>query len=454
MPAVAELTLPDPEGSGSPVGFVLGIDRHRRLTIGLAVGPGHVVDVSRRPGLLQRAARARAAEVAATCRHVCLEHAAWVAPEAVSLVATAGGAAFPLLGAAYERGSAALDFVPRWAAPVLAEARPGPAAQRAFGPAATRATARALPRSFALEPGRAPRLAGLGLARAGAEILEPDEIVAVLEAGAANASDLTTDEVRAVRRATHDWGRRVTAPILREVAAATDGTGRLLLAVAMWTSIGRRFDRRIPHRLDDLIAELRDAMPVDPGPACDQPAGLPPAAGTPSVRTTAPRRSTATRRTSTDPAREPTAARPMAPPRLPTPAPRAHHIPRHAPEATAPVPPPNAALPVDARLSPLDGARLDRSLRLVLPRSARELVAWGTRLDNCLGGYRAAALSGRSLIVGVEADDRLEYCVELTPNLAVRQFLGRRNRPPTPEDEAVVLAAIAAASMRRRPALR
>jgi len=447
MLAVAEFTLPDPEGSGSPVGFVLGIDPARRLTIGLAVGHGHVVDVSRRPGLLQRAARARAAEVAADCRRVCAAHGAWVAPDDASLAAAAGGAAFPLLGAAYEHGAAALGFVPRWAAPVLAEARPGRAAQRAFGRASTRATARALPRSFALERDRTPRLAGLGLARAGSEILEPDEIVAVLDWSAANAANLTTDDVRALRRTARVWGRRVVGPLLREVAGSKTATARLLDAVALWGSVGRRFDRRVPHRLDDLIAELRAAMPVDPGPPTGRPAGRPPASGTPSVRTPAPGRPSAPRRATPEPV-PPAGTHHPAPPRPP-----ARHVPRQAP-TTGSAPPANAALPVDARLAPLDGAHLDRCLRLVLPRSTQELTAWGSRLDNCLGAYRSAALAGQSLIIGVEADGRLEYCVELTPSLGVRQFLGRRNRPPTPEDEAVVLAALSAALTSRRPALR
>ncbi|MFM8237139.1 MAG: hypothetical protein ACKOBG_05210, partial [Actinomycetota bacterium] len=175
MPAhpVTELVLADPDPAAAPVRFVLGIDDERRLVIGLRVAGERIIDVSRRPGLLARAADARTAEVAATCRRVCGEHGAWIAPEDAPLAAAAGGAAFPILGAAYERSAVALEFIPRWSAPVLAAPSPGPAAQRAFGIRSTRATARALPASLGVTEGRPPNLAGLALALVGAEVLEP-----------------------------------------------------------------------------------------------------------------------------------------------------------------------------------------------------------------------------------------------------------------------------------------
>lgn len=442
MPAhpVTELVLADPDPAAAPVRFVLGIDDERRLVIGLRVAGERIIDVSRRPGLLARAAGARTAEVAATCRRVCGEHGAWIAPEDAPLAAAAGGAAFPILGAAYERSAVALEFIPRWSAPVLAAPSPGPAAQRAFGIRSTRATARALPASLGVTEGRPPNLAGLALALVGAEVLEPDEIATVLRQGADNTATITTDDVRALRRASRDWGRRVMAPLLREAATATDATARLLLAALMWAGIGRNFDRRLPHRLDDLVGELRDAMPVDPGPPADRDPARPPASGTPSVGSE-PRNPRPRRRNNPGP---PAAVTPIAATPVPVPAPPlpAHHVPRRAPTGGPRAPSGDVALPVDQRLAPLDGARLDRSLRLVLPRSTRELSAWGTRLANCLGGYRSAAVSGRSVIVGVEASDRLAYCIELTPTLTVRQFLGKRNHAPDPEDEAVVLAAL------------
>ena len=95
------------------------------------------------------------------------------------------------------------------------------------------------------------------------------------------------------------------------------------------------------------------------------------------------------------------------------------------------------------RLAALDGRQLDRSLRLVLPRSTWELEEWGRRLGNCLADYRSSAVAGRSIIIGVEASGRLRYCIELNNRLSIRQFLGPRNHIPDPQDEAVVLAALA-----------
>lgn len=451
---VADLVLPDPEAPDRPLRFVLGIDPTVRLAVGLRIADRHSVDVSRQPGVLARAAGERAADVAARCRRVCSDHGLWLAPANASVLVVTGGAAFPILGATYERGADALASVPRWAAPVLAEASPGPAARRAFDTRSTRATARAIPVSLGVAPGRTPRLAGLGLAIGGADVLEPDEIVAVLRHGADNAAVLTSDDIRALRRAARMWGRRVVAPLLREVAGATAATARLVTALSMWGSVGRRFDRRVPHRLDDLVAELRDAMPVDPGPPAALRPDRPPASGTPSAVTPAPPRAART----DDPATGPTPApRPVARQAAAgTPVPDArppHHVPQMAPIRTS-TPSTRTSLPVHARLAPLDGAHLDRSLRLVLPRSTWELAAWGTRLQNCLGDYCASALAGRSLIVGVERSGRLTYCVELTADFRVRQFVGHRNRPPTAADETVVLAALADAPDLRRLPLR
>jgi len=91
-------------------------------------------------------------------------------------------------------------------------------------------------------------------------------------------------------------------------------------------------------------------------------------------------------------------------------------------------------------------------LRLVVPRTAAELTVWGARLDNCVGGFAAAVNERRSIILGVEAADRLAYCLEVRPDGGVRQFLAARNRPVPRGDAAAVLAALAAAGVVRREA--
>jgi hypothetical protein len=76
----------------------------------------------------------------------------------------------------------------------------------------------------------------------------------------------------------------------------------------------------------------------------------------------------------------------------------------------------------------VDRCEVGNRLRIVVPRSTSELAAWGRRLHSCIGTYGAAVASGRSLLLGVEVADVLSYCIEVTPDGAVRQFLGYGNR--------------------------
>ena len=39
----------------------------------------------------------------------------------------------------------------------------------------------------------------------------------------------------------------------------------------------------------------------------------------------------------------------------------------------------------------------------------------GQLLCNCLGDFGPAAAAGRSLLIGVEVDGSLSYCIELSP---------------------------------------
>jgi hypothetical protein len=90
--------------------------------------------------------------------------------------------------------------------------------------------------------------------------------------------------------------------------------------------------------------------------------------------------------------------------------------------------PTNPALRFPTDIQALDHTELG-GLRLVLPRTTYELTVWGQLLANCVGSFGPAAAAGLSWLIGVEVGERLAYCLELSANRSVRQFLGPRNRP-------------------------
>jgi hypothetical protein len=104
----------------------------------------------------------------------------------------------------------------------------------------------------------------------------------------------------------------------------------------------------------------------------------------------------------------------------------------------APPVPHNAVLHHPAAVAGLHGVEVGAELRLLLPRTGAELVAWGRLLRSCIGSFGAAVAAGRSVLVGVEEGGVLAYCLEVAPDGSVRQFLGERNRPaPRPVVAAV-----------------
>jgi hypothetical protein len=109
-----------------------------------------------------------------------------------------------------------------------------------------------------------------------------------------------------------------------------------------------------------------------------------------------------------------------------------------APRATQPTSANRLASPDLNLTSVIDDVCLADGLSLHVPRSTAELEAWGRRMGNCLGSYGRAVTSGRSLIVGVELNGILTYCLEVAPNRSIRQFLGNRNRPVPPAHSAIV----------------
>lgn len=74
------------------------------------------------------------------------------------------------------------------------------------------------------------------------------------------------------------------------------------------------------------------------------------------------------------------------------------------------------------------------SYKLIVPKSNHDLIIWGTTLGNCVGGgvYAERAKNGQSIILGVESENQLKYCLEIV-NGKISQIEGKqRMRPPTP----------------------
>ena len=119
----------------------------------------------------------------------------------------------------------------------------------------------------------------------------------------------------------------------------------------------------------------------------------------------------------------------------------------HPPGARAPAaavtPPARTDVPLrhPPALPGVDDLEVGRR-RLVLPRTADELVEWGAVLDNCLGGFRHSVAAGRTHVVGVVVGGRLRWAVEITRAGVVRQFEGAGNRQAPEHVVQPVLAAL------------
>lgn len=66
-------------------------------------------------------------------------------------------------------------------------------------------------------------------------------------------------------------------------------------------------------------------------------------------------------------------------------------------------------------------------------------------MSNCLGDFSAAAVAGRSVIIGVRRSNRLVYAVELTASAEIRQICGPANRAPRPSDRRSIVRMLAQA---------
>lgn len=109
------------------------------------------------------------------------------------------------------------------------------------------------------------------------------------------------------------------------------------------------------------------------------------------------------------------------------------------PALASPPTPTDVALVHPPALRAVDGLEVGPH-RIVLPRTADELIEWGMVLDNCLGGFRHAVAARRTTVLGLTHGGRLHYAVEVTRAGVVRQFEGARNRQATPAVTVPVLA--------------
>jgi len=392
--------------------FVMKPRQHRLAMTMLFPPTNRAIDVSPQPGLLRLAlASARSNAAAAGERHELIgmwvsdlaERAdAWYpsATPNVGLDATVGGAAFPILGAAYERQSAPLADVPMWAAPILRQATARAAARTAFGSKATRPVTAVFAACFVhplpggpLVPAQATvNLTALALGLAGSEVLEPDQLARVLE-NTRPASVPSGEQIAACRHALARLGPRRAEQLLSDAGRLDGGTTTLAQMANMYAEVGHLLPRPAGS-LTALHAQCRALMPVDPNP----------------VRGIA-------------------------------------YAAQQGYEALDPPPAPrlrtNSVLHFPPDIQAVHHLDLG-ALRIVLPRTTMELVAWGHLLGNCLASYAPAAVAGRSLLIGVEAEGRLVYCLELTPGRRARQFLAARNRQVPRRHAEQVLARLAA----------
>lgn len=166
---------------GSPVvALAPGIGRVR---VGLVMHPlDRMVDISVQPAAASetlRAAAHRTSTPIATVEAAALgalreardRCRSWAPADGTDLVAGFGGAAFPLLAAAYSAGCSAVDEVPRWAEAVVSAPTAREGSVAAFGPRSTRPVVRALVSSLHREGTEEIDFSNLALAMIGRDVL-------------------------------------------------------------------------------------------------------------------------------------------------------------------------------------------------------------------------------------------------------------------------------------------
>jgi hypothetical protein len=366
-------------------------------------------------------------------------------PDGVGLVGTAGGVAFPLLGAAYDRGATAIGEVPRWATRILSQPSCREGASMAFGAKANRTVVGSLAASLggatAGGDGTVPAtLYRLGLALMGEQVLESDRIARLLIAnGPPHPAETwpTVADVGVGRELASGLPPARMQRLLTDAVVEEDGPRLLAELLREGHEIFHLLPDRPANGLRALRDQCRSLLPIDPSPGAGRwrgPRGPGPNQTAPAERawvaTDAPNRGRLVAG-----APRPRRARGLqAGMRRPP-------IAREAQVTT------EVALPRSIELAELNGVEVGRGFRIVIPRTVAELANWGLRLRNCVGGYGSAVVAGRSRLLGIERDGDLKYCLDLTASGAVRQFLGECNRPVPAGDAGAVLSFLSAAGV-------
>ena len=413
------------------------------VQIALRFGTGRLgVDVSFQPGVVGR-------EIDQTAR----EHAidpnrwrlatlailrewsgslAWCPQEPGMLVAAASALAHPLLHPVYERSHAATNELPRWSLTVLRSPDPATAA-RTIDPAANRRLARSLAQSLVARAAPAPvELGPLAFAVMGAGLVSVDELANVLEAPLPEHAVAmpSAEEVREVRRGLELWPAQRRAALLLDAAINGDPVA-LATAMRQFWWVRDKAERPLPVRFPELHAMCGRLVPV-----------LAPNTERCSSQATAPAlvlevadSVAVERRRPPQPARVPAAAAPPVVRRAEPVANQSavreqHEQPRGAPRL--PLNPSTIGVvrwPVPRALLAISDHSLG-GLRFAVPTSREELRRWGRVLHNCVGDFGNAVADGHSWVIGIEQDDQIIGCIEVSPiDRQVRQALGSRNRP-------------------------
>lgn len=385
------------------VGLVMHpLDRVVDVSVQPAASCETLRDVGRRRSVTPSAVEASTREALAEARERC---ASWAPPEDASLLAGFGGAAFPLLAAAYDAGSAPVREVPRWAEPVVASRTARDGAVAVFGSRTTRPVVRALVESLKPGPSNEVDFANLALAMIGLDLLQPDCLARVLGAErVGHPSDHLPDPstLQAARLTVATWGPVRAERVLLDAAANANGLKLLIDTVRYSRQLRGHGPAVLPNRLTDLHdvhrSRVATAPPPRPRPAPAQPACQP----------ALPRREIRL----AEPARP---ARPQ------------HRI--YAPPATPQLVEADAPLGLTPATQAIHGSTVG-DLTFVLPRTAGDLKRWGRLLANCLGDFGPAVAAGRSTIIGIERAGALAFAVEIEAGGAIRQFAGHANRAP------------------------
>jgi len=387
-----------------------------RRSVDVGVQPDTIVHLVRR--LAMRRHNNSDAWLRAVRKQLLMGAAAWEIPTSIeprdSLGEVIAVLGFPMVHMARARGVDPPPFIPRWAEPVLVAAEPRSAARAVFGQRASRRVARSLAASLVRGAG-APRVGGeadpqqggptptmtlvpLAFAMALPPSAAPDLIANILEGPTApHASQHwpSVDELEIIRRGFRLIGARSSVRLALDAMDRLDGPATLANLMVHLPRLLASQNRPCPQRLDPLAVAVEDFV--------NEPADL---------------------------------ARQREPPAVPRVAAYQDNLridlpaePRYPPGVLQPVAVGDGfEYPTSVRR--LHGAAVGEH-SLWLPRSARELRAWGEELSNCMADYCRPVAEHRSVILGLRRRDRLVAGVELTRDLRrVRQFVRDDNQRP------------------------